>query len=254
MKSIFKKFVFLIGMFLIGCFQSVGALNIVLDPGHGGKDSGCVYKYDGKVVKEKTLNYKIASFIKEQLSKYKTNDGKEVNVYLTLSNPDDRLTLKERIEIGVIHSADMLISLHVNASYNGLKKDSGSMVLVTNSSFNGKYDIEKTMAKNILEELHKVGLNISNDNLGGQSRNDNGLLYRLSDDGSVYPNGETTDWYGIIRIGILKNIPSILVEHAYLDNESDYRNFLSTDDKLRILANAVSKGIIRYYGLVLKNK
>lgn len=39
-------------------------------------------------------------------------------------------------------------------------------------------------------------------------------------------------------------LPSIIVEHAFLSNEGDYRNFLSTNEKLDALAKADAEAII----------
>lgn len=256
MKNIFKNLsaiCFFMGIFLFGSLMnSVHSLTIVLDPGHGGNENfGCHRKYDGQVIKEGNLNYKIASFIKCELSKYKTKDGKKINVYLTRNNLNNP-TLLERTNLAVKVNADVLISLHNNSTPSSEHDYRGSMVLVTSSNFNNKYTMEEQLAKSILNELKKIGLQIqTKDNILGKAKNTNGLLRRLSDNSAVYPNGDPTDWYGIIRQGIRKNIPSILIEHAYLSNEKDYREFLSTDNKLKEIAKADVAAIVKYYKLTL---
>ena len=227
------------------------ALNIMLDPGHGGDARGSFCEYDGVVIEEKNLNLKIASFIKNELGKYQTKNGNNVNVYLTRGQSDNP-SMQERILLGVQKNADVIISLHNNASHDGSGSYRGAMALVTSSHFNNKHDIEENLSKNILIELNKLSISISHDTISGIANNDNGLLRRLADDGFTYPNGETADWYGIIMHGILNNVPSVLIEHAYLDNEEDYRQFLCTDDKLRNLALADVNGIVNYFGLVVK--
>lgn len=241
----------LVVTFLFGPFTKCAyALSIVLDPGHGGNECGCAYEYDGKLIKEKDLNYKIALFIKDELSGYKTPNGETINVYLT-RNEFENPSLAKRVDLGVKVGADVVISLHNNATASGERNSRGSMILVTSSHLNNKYDIEEKLAHNILKELNKIGLQIqTEDNILGQATNTNGLLRRLSTDGSTYSNGDITDWYGIVRYGIMKNISSILVEHAYLNNEQDYRDFLSTDKKLKALAKADVDGIVQYYGLI----
>ena len=49
-------------------------------------------------------------------------------------------------------------------------------------------------------------------------------------------------------------IPSVIVEHAFLDDDGDYEDFLSDDDKLKALARADARGIARYYGLKSKKE
>lgn len=58
------------------------------------------------------------------------------------------------------------------------------------------------------------------------------------------------DWYWINYHGSIFGIPSIIVEHAYLDNSDDYYKYLSSDEKLYKLAKADAQGIVNYYGLV----
>lgn len=255
MKNVFRTLIvvnLLMGIFLFGPFiKSAYALGIVLDPGHGGDSLGCTYEYDGKIIKEKDLNYKIAIFIKDELSKYRTQNGEKVDVYLT-RNEFENPCLSERVELGVKVGADIVISLHNNASPSADFNYRGSMILVTGSHCYNKYEIEEGLAQNILKELNKIGLPMqTEDNILGQAANMNGLLRRPIDDGRTYPNGDVADWYGIIRHGIINNIPSILVEHAYLSNEQDYRDFLSTDEKLKELANADVNAIVKYYRLML---
>ena len=258
MKNIFKNLILaniLAGISLFGPFATnLCALGITLDPGHGGDAPGCVYEYDGEAIQEKDLNYKIALFIKDKLSEYKTKDGKEVKVNLTRDNENENPTLSERVELGVKSGSDIVISLHNNATASGKSATRGSMVLVTSCRASAHYGVEEKLGKIILKELNKIGLQIqtAGNNVEQKTTNTNGLLRRLSTDGSTYSNGYTTDWYGIISHGIKKNIPSILIEHAYLSNEEDYREFLSTDEKLKKLANADVKGIAKYYGLVAK--
>ena len=82
-------------------------LTIVLDPGHGGKDSGAV-GYNG--LKEKTIVLDIAkrlqSFLKERTPH---------RVFLTRAK-DVYISLEERTAIANTLNADLFISLHANAS------------------------------------------------------------------------------------------------------------------------------------------
>ena len=68
-----------------------------------------------------------------------------------------------------------------------------------------------------------------------------------------YPDNADADWYGIIRNGVLEKIPSVIIEHAYLDNKNDYDNFLSSDEKIKKLAIADMKGIVNFFKLKKQN-
>ena len=278
MKSLIKKFIFafqIIAFLLVSCMplQSVNADSskknfiLVLDPGHGCTQSGATRTYDGVEIKECDLNLKIAYYLKNFLEKYETSDGRKVKVYLT--HNDDRtspLILSERVKKGTSLNAEAIISLHNNTTGTD-KRFSGAMVLVTHSHYKPKncrfedlYKIEKHLGTSILSSLKDIGIEHAHLTDGSTSTDEvhtcpnyiykNGFLRRLSNDGSTYKNGDTTDWYGIVYHGIRLGIPSIIVEHVYLDNPDDYYKYLSSDEKLCKLAKADARGIINYYGLV----
>jgi N-acetylmuramoyl-L-alanine amidase len=80
-------------------------VRIVLDAGHGGKDSGAV----GNGLKEKDLTLKIVKQIGRMLSEYE-------NAEVHYTRTDDRfLELSERAEIANKLKADYFISVHINA-------------------------------------------------------------------------------------------------------------------------------------------
>lgn len=266
MKKFLKSMVSGICSFLLTI--SCGAVKakdfkVALDPGHGGLKPGCVYSYDGKEIKEKDLNLKIALNLKDILEKqYRTQDGRKVSVCLTRSGDTD-LGLEERVLFAKGEEADVLISLHNNAHADREDKRRGCMVIVTGYrpkyGRNCLYDLEEGLAHSIIGALGEIGIKPVEMELPAKftsSASDKfgeyvgGLFRRFSDDGTTYKDGSTTDWYGIIMYGILHNIPSIIVEHAYLSVEEDYREFLSSDEKLRKLAEADADGIASYYNLV----
>lgn len=244
------------GLAAVSLLSNASALKIVLDPGHGGKSSGCVRTYDDEQILEKDLNYKIALAIKKSMNDYVTKDGDQVEVRLTRDDdPKKNPSLSERVGLGARIGASAVISLHINSSGNEDKH--GTMVLATNSHYNGLYDIEENLALCFLDELSKLGLKIPADASGTAADGseisiNKGILRRLSNDGTVYEDGGTTDWYGIVRQGVLKKVPAIIVEHAYLSNGDDYQNFLSSDEKLGELADADVRALVKCFDLVKK--
>ena len=80
---------------------------VVLDPGHGGKDAGCVSR-DGKVY-EKNLTLSIATLLGQKISKAYP----DVKVIYTRST-DKYITLNDRAEIANRNHADLFISIHIN--------------------------------------------------------------------------------------------------------------------------------------------
>ncbi|MBI5810407.1 MAG: N-acetylmuramoyl-L-alanine amidase, partial [Deltaproteobacteria bacterium] len=81
--------------------------NIVIDPGHGGKDPGAIGK---KGLKEKDVTLRISRLLKERLSarlKSRIIATRETDVFIPL---------EERTAIANSKDADIFVSIHVNAS------------------------------------------------------------------------------------------------------------------------------------------
>jgi N-acetylmuramoyl-L-alanine amidase len=82
---------------------------IVIDPGHGGHDSGAVgYKKH----QEKKAVLKVAKLLKKMLVK------KGYKVYMTRDS-DEFIKLKDRTHMATEYNADLFISLHANAAPKG---------------------------------------------------------------------------------------------------------------------------------------
>ncbi|MGM9616688.1 N-acetylmuramoyl-L-alanine amidase [Butyricicoccus sp.] len=209
-------------------YGSDGNLVITLDPGHGGYDPGAVYKWNGKNVSEKDLNLKIGLYCREELQKYAG-----VTVYMTRST-DTYVGLSDRVIYAEEHHSDIIVSLHNNVS-NGSAR--GAMMLISNGNYRPELsEITQDIGSRLLEKLKAMGIK----NLGFLRRNSDSLLY---------PNGKKADYYSTIRNATLQNISSMIIEHAFLDNYSDYSSFLSTDAKLKALGVADAQAIAEAYGL-----
>lgn len=202
-----------------------GNIVIVLDPGHGGSDPGAIYGS----LQEKNLNLKIANYVKEELEKYSG-----VTVYLTRSN-DTYVTLSDRVTYSKNVGATSFISIHVNAAGSGQTSANGAEVYVSaHSSYNSN---STALSNKILAELAKVGLS----NRGVKINNDD-------HNNGKYGDGNWQDDLAVIRGNILNGIPAILVEHAFINNPSDY-NLLSSEAKLKEMGVADATAIAQYYGL-----
>lgn len=202
---------------------------IVLDPGHGGLDSGTAEEYDGVVVCESDLNLAIANACRDYLEENYEN----VRVYLTRET-DKKVTLEERVQFAGDMGADYVLSIHINSDEGHAQ---GALALVPRGKYHAAQGAaSKRTAEAILEELEAVGMK----NLG--------TTYQLGTD--RYPDGNLVDYFAIIRGCVRKNIPGIIMEHGFLDNEQDYRRFLSTPEQLAALGKADALGLAKTLGLV----
>lgn len=202
--------------------KNTGAGNVVvvLDPGHGGSESGAIY---GGLV-EKDVNLKVASYCKAALEQY---GG--VTVYMTRYG-DDYVGLAERTDIAKNYGANAFVSIHMNSG-------GASGVEVWYPNYNWRSDIGDigyNLSGKILNNIVALGLN------------NRGLKVRNSENGSTYPDGSPSDYYSVIHNSKERGFPGIIVEHAFMDG--DYSR-LCDETFLRQLGNADAQGIAQYYGL-----
>ena len=80
---------------------------IMVDPGHGGTDSGA----PGKLLPEKTLNLAVALKLKNELEK------RNFKVLMTRER-DVAVSLKERVRLAGASKADLYVSIHHDAAEN----------------------------------------------------------------------------------------------------------------------------------------
>lgn len=198
---------------------------VVLDPGHGGSDSGA----SANNLTEKNLTLKIAKYAKQELEEYYG-----VRVYMT--REDDRFVeLIDRAKYAEQMDADILVSIHMNSSTSSAA--TGAEVWYPNSSYNSSvYNEGKAVAQQIQDKLVEAGMG------------DRGIKYRNATDGSVYDDGSIMDYYSVIRNSKLRGFPGIIVEHAFLTNSSDAAK-LKNESFIQKLGIADATGIAQYYGL-----
>ena len=208
---------------------STGKVIVVLDPGHGGFDPGT----SGFGANEKDLTLKIAKYCKAVLE----SDGR-IQIYMTretdtsVGNATDVSTdLYNRIQYAIGKKADLFVSLHLNSAGASAK---GAEVYYPNSNYRADIGAQgKTLATDIQNELVKLGLY----NRGAKIQNSTS---------SKYSDNSVQDYYYVIQQSKRAGFPGIIVEHAFLSNQNDYNNYLSSDEKLKKLGEADAKGILTY--------
>ncbi len=215
---------------------------ICIDPGHGGDNEGTKETYDGTLIMEKYLNYRIAQSLKSYLEQYDN-----VKVVMTRDS-DVNPSFSQRVNSAISSDARYIISVHVNSRSSEEVDSHGCMVLMScsryqpsNSRVSSLYDAEYALAKSVLSKLNAMGIPIAND---WNTEYTEGILQRTTTSGETYPDGSHADYYSLLYNGTRAGIPTIIIEHAFLSNENDYRNFLSTDAKLDALAKADAEGIM----------
>ena len=196
---------------------------IVIDPGHGGKDPGCLIR---KGVKEKDI---VLSIARTLAKKIKEEIG--CDVFLT-RNKDIFLPLERRTAIANMKKADLFISLHVNAhkrrSIYGLETyflnmatDERSMMVAAREN--------ATSEKNI-SDLQMI----LNDLMLNSKINESNRLAHEVQKGMV--NGIRKKYRRVKSLGVKQapfyvligaQMPAILVETGFVTNPTEKKRLLS---------------------------
>ncbi|MBM7549583.1 N-acetylmuramoyl-L-alanine amidase [Peptoniphilus gorbachii] len=185
-----------------------GKLNIVIDPGHGGKDSGAI-AVDGYTY-EKDLSLLVAENLMEKL-----NENSEINARITRTR-DEYIKLLDRASVSNDNNADLFLSIHFNSSDNSSAK--GIEVLYASEK---NIAIKDTVQKHFANCLQKA---------------------LIRETGAVDRGIKNTP--AIIVLNKTKNV-SALVELGFLSNESDLEN-IKDPDYIDKLAKGIYNGIEDY--------
>lgn len=211
--------------------QANEGVTICLDPGHGGNDSGAIGVNN---VYEKNLTLKIAQYCKQELEKY------NCRVVMTRTG-DTNPSLEDRANFAKSQGAQYLISIHLNSAAGGGAV--GAEVYYPNTHW--RPDISqngKNVAQAIQSQLVSLGLY------------DRGIKFRTIDT-NIYPDpfryddSSVADYYGIIRNAKYNGLTGLIIEHCFINNASDYNNYLNSDAKLQKLGVADANGIVSALGL-----
>ena len=205
-------------------------LIVAIDAGHGGNDGGAY----ANGVTEADANWSIANALKDELSTYAG-----VTTYMVRTSTSDNPSVQERVDRAHAIGADVLVSVHNNSA--DTSSANGFEILVPNSSsYNAtSRDEAKALASKIEAQLAKLGLH------------DRGFVVKDYPSGyssSTYADGSTADYYGIVRYARKYGMPGIIVEHAFVTNESDAAK-LRDASFLKKLGVADATGVAQQYNL-----
>lgn len=224
---------------------------IVIDPGHGGKDSGAIGK---RGLMEKIVVLDIAKKLKAIIKK-KTN----YEVILTRES-DIFIPLEERTMIANIKRADLFISIHANASrkrnargietyFQGVPRTEEERETAARENMSDA-DNEYTHDDNILEFILADMKNTYKINESGQLA---GIIqYSLI-------KGMARQYHGIKNLGVKQalfyvlhkaKMPSILIETSFISNPEEEKRF--RDSIYRdYIASCIYNGIETYINRTL---
>ncbi len=217
----------------------LGVKRVVIDPGHGGKDTGALYR--GVREKDLTLDLarRVAARLRELLG---------VEVLLTRDR-DTYLDLEERTAFANTRDADLFVSIHVNAApshrLNGMEtyflnlaSDDESMRVAARENATTTRSISDLQV--ILNDL-MLNSKINESNRLARSVH-HGMLKRARTKAKIRDlKVKQAPFYVLIGA----RMPSILVEVGFLTNPTEYR-LLNNKSYREAVARGIAEGIANY--------
>ncbi|MEA3513028.1 MAG: N-acetylmuramoyl-L-alanine amidase [Campylobacterota bacterium] len=227
--------------------NSIYNKKIVIDAGHGGKDSGAVGKNKNY---EKTVVLNISKYLKKELEK------KGFKVYLTRSR-DKYIKLLNRTKYANKKNADMFISIHANAARKSRAKKAHGVETYFLSparsarakrvaALENKGDMKKmgwSSKNSLLTILNQGKITASNKMAIDIQKN---MLYTLR---KRY--GDKTIRDGGVREGpfwvlVGAQMPSVLIEIGYISHPKEGRR-IATREYQKRTAIGIANGIESYF-------
>jgi len=215
---------------------------VVIDPGHGGKDTGSIGP-TGLLEKELVLD--VALRLKKLLEERLGTD-----VMLTRSG-DEFVPLEERTAIANQHGADLFVSIHANSSRS--RRVSGAETFFLNfASTDDERDVasrENAGSQRNIHELEDLLRKIALTDYHVESRQlavmvQTNLWTQMKPFQPRQKNRGVKKAPFIVLIGA--NMPSVLTEVGFISNLSDEK-FLKRDSARATLAEALYKGVEEYF-------
>jgi N-acetylmuramoyl-L-alanine amidase len=191
---------------------------VVLDPGHGGSETGAV---GANGLAEAELNLAVAELAQAEL------EAAGATVVLTRTG-DYRVALAPRAEIATRLDARTFVSIHHNGDADGPSVRPGSETYFQIAS-----PESRRLSGLLYEEM--VAAFADYEGVAWVADSDAGAKYR--------PNDEGGDYYGILRRSA--GVPSALSEALFLSNPAE-AELLEREDVRQAEAEAVARAVVRF--------
>lgn len=218
------------------------ALNIVIDPGHGGTDTGAVRGG----VKESALVLNVAKQLKDLIDQ-------DIQFRSILTRDKDKMmSLNERVQTAEKWGADIFISLHANTApdarargmevffQNSLPPDEDSQYLagIENQNFSTLEESTTKMSRSsdvavIVQDLHR------------QARMQNSLRLSEAVQNHVDSAGPVTIKQAPFFVISKSSMPSVLIELGFLSHPKELQK-LTSEVYQKDLAKKIHSALVQY--------
>jgi N-acetylmuramoyl-L-alanine amidase len=215
---------------------------IVIDPGHGGHDTGTIGPH-GLMEKDLCLDValRLGHEIEEKLP------GAEV---IYTRKDDTFIPLEERTAIANDAKADLFISVHANSSHDAAARGIETYYLnfATSEESMAVAARENALAQSSLHDLQDIIKKIARNEKVEESKElasdiQDSLTHRLQLVSQDERNRGVKKAPFVVLIGA--NMPSVLSEISFISNPSDEKLLKKTDQRQRV-ADGLYRGIASY--------
>ncbi|OTA16680.1 N-acetylmuramoyl-L-alanine amidase [Xenorhabdus vietnamensis] len=218
---------------------------IMLDPGHGGEDSGAIGKYK---TREKDVVLQIARRLQTLI---KREPG--MKVYMT-RNEDVFIPLKVRVAKARKMQADLFVSIHADAFTNRSARGSSVFALSTKGATSNtalflaqtqnEADLIGGVSKSGDKYLDHTMLDlVQTATINDSLKFGDEVLKRMSKINKLHKNSVDQAGFAVLKA---PDIPSILVETAFISNLEEERK-LKTAKFQQKVAESIFAGIKAYF-------
>jgi len=219
---------------------------VMIDPGHGGIDSGAVGREGSQ---EKHVVREIANHVRRIL-----HEQEHVEVRLTREE-DEFIPLFQRVEIAHQHQADLFISIHADgftspeasgASVFALSNRgaSSAMARYLSNRENAADDVAGGKYKNQDNYLQQVLFDlVQTDTINNSLTLGRHVLGQIRPVHHLHSNSTEQAAFAVLKS---PSIPSVLVETSFITNPAEER-LLGTTAFREKIARAIADGVISFF-------
>jgi len=220
---------------------------IAIDAGHGGRDPGATGRGG---TKEKTITLQMARKLEKLI-----NAQRGMKAVLTRKN-DRYMKLRQRIDKARNNNADMMISLHADSfpnprargssifalSVDGASSETARLLAENENASNLLFgdvslDVDDAMVKEVLFDLSLTGTIQSSLDIGDE------VLKQIGKVNKVHKKTVQQAGFAVLKA---PNIPSVLLETAFISNPREEKNLRSSAHQKK-MAKAISRGVASYF-------
>ena len=220
---------------------------VAIDAGHGGKDPGATGRSG---TQEKVVTLQLAKRLEKVINQ-------QPGMQAILIRRDDRfMRLRERIKKAKNKHADMMISLHADSfpdpraggssvyalSVDGASSEAAKMLAKNENAADQLFgdvdlNIEDQMVKEVLFDLSLTGTIQSSLDIGSD------ILSHIRKVNKVHKKTVQQAGFAVLKA---PNIPSVLLETAFISNPREERNLRSSAHQTKV-AKAIARGVSDYF-------